>query len=308
MTVVAVLVAALLIAAAIALLATAPPQVTAAPPPPPAPPPRSRALVRRPAVVLVHGVCGFDALGLGRVRVDYFRGVAACLEAAGVDVVTARLPPLASVPARAAALAALLDALPHDRLSLIAHSMGGLDARWALADGAAADRVDALITLGTPHRGTPVADLLARLRPLAPAIDWLTTRRLAGFDREVPDRPGVRYACVVGATAERRRVHPLLRPSHAYLMSVAGPSDGLVPVSSQRRGEVLLELEVDHWAQVGWGGHDAGAALARAYGIATSTSVGASTLTTSAGSSSTRKPLAPPLMKILGSSAIDLSM
>ena len=221
----------------------------------------------RPAVVLVHGILGFDNLQLGPVRVEYFRGVAARLARAGVDVTVARLPMLGGVPERARELARLLEALPHDRLTLVAHSMGGLDARWALAEGdAAAKKIESLITIGTPHRGTPIADLFARAPvgvaravlgrvglPSA-AVDWLTTTRAERFNREVPDVAGVRYASIVTATADRARVHPLLRVSHAYLgrVSAGAASDGLVPEASQRWGNVVMEVEGDHWAQVGW--------------------------------------------------------
>ena len=243
-----------LIALALALAATWAWALTR-PAPPALPAPEAPAIIRResrPAVVLVHGILGFETLGLGPLRVDYFRGITAPLAAAGHDVVCARVPPLGSVPARAAALAAALDALPHDRVTVVAHSMGGLDARWAIAHGAA-PRVGALVTIGTPHRGTPVADLLARGLP-AEALRWLTTRRLAGFAREAPDHPDVRYACIVAATHDRARVHPLLRATHAYLARVAGRNDGLVPASSQVWGDVLADEDMDHWAQVGWGG------------------------------------------------------
>ncbi len=233
----------------------------------------------RPAVVLVHGILGFDAIGVGPLRIHYFRRVAARLQASGLDVVTVRLPPLAPVPVRAAALAQQLGALPHARVTLLAHSMGGLDARWAIAHEGIAARVERLITLGTPHRGTPIADLLARgpaerTRALlgriglaSGAVDWLTTWRAAQLNRDVVDAPDVRYASIVTATAERGRVHPLLRVSHGYLARCAGPSDGLVPASSQRWGQVLAEEERDHWAQVGWSGrHDAAALVLETIG------------------------------------------
>jgi len=235
------------------------------------------AIVRRagqPAVVLVHGICGFDRLALGPARIDYFRGVGARLAAAGLAPIPARVSPLAGVPARAAQLARMIEALPHDRVVVVAHSMGGLDARWALCREGIAPRVASLITIGTPHRGTPIADLLtrgaldrarsslARFGLASEALEWLTTWRLAELNPELPDVDGVRYASVVAATADRGRVHPLLRPPHAYLARVAGPSDGLVPRASQPWGEVLVEAELDHWAQVGWsGGHDAASLL-----------------------------------------------
>ncbi len=236
-----------------------------------------RARARRPGVVLVHGILGFDQVGLGPTRVDYFRGIAARLEAAGLDVITARTAPLGGVPVRAAQLARTIDELPHDRLVLIGHSMGGLDGRWALAREGISDRVAALLTIGTPHRGSPIADLLA-VRPLdrarramhrfglsSEALDWLTTRRLEMFNAEVGDVASVRYASVIVATANRARVHPLLRAPHAYLARKHGPSDGLVPRSSQLWGEILGEEEADHWAQMGWStAYDAAAMLLRA--------------------------------------------
>lgn len=226
------------------------------------------------AVVLVHGILGFGSIGFGRARIHYFRRVAHRLERRGVEVHVARLPPLGGTPARALALLAQLERVQSKRIVIVAHSLGGLDARWALARGSA-DRVRALVTIGTPHRGTPIADALSRgpaahlRRALArmglgsDGVDWLTTERLARFNAEVADVPGVRYASVVAATRDRRRVHPLLRITHAFLAS-HGPNDGLVTAASQAWGDVIAEADIDHWAQVGWsGGHDAAALVER---------------------------------------------
>ena len=268
---------ALWLVAAVALAVAAWPRrpLEAAPPQIEAPAIIRRA--QRPAVVLVHGLMGFDQLGVGPTRLDYFRGVAQAFEAAGLDVITARLAPLGGVPERAAQLVRAVEMQPHDRLVFIGHSMGGLDARWAIAREGLAARTAALVTIGTPHRGTPIADLLAsrpvhrarraiaRLGLSSDAIDWLTTARMEILNRELPDVPGVRYASVITATADRSRVHPLLRATHAYLARAHGPSDGLVPRSSQLWGEVVAEEEIDHWAQIGWSSsHDAGALLLRA--------------------------------------------
>ncbi|WP_254830838.1 esterase/lipase family protein [Haloglomus salinum] len=42
-------------------------------------------------------------------------------------------------------------------VDVIAHSMGGLDTRWAIEKEGAAAHVDDLVTLGSPHQGTYVA-------------------------------------------------------------------------------------------------------------------------------------------------------
>lgn len=216
-------------------------------------------------VVLVHGLFGFDRIGLPGARFDYFRGIARHLETLGCHAHAVRLPVAASVPDRARELVAAIDALPHPRIDLIAHSLGGLDARYALAHLGLARRVRSLVTVGTPHRGTPLADLALKgpldwarriieaLGMPLEALQWLGTDALARFNAEVPDVPGVRYACVVGGMHRADSVVPLgLIPAHAYLRRVAGPNDGLVPIASQYWGETLAEIEADHFAQIGW--------------------------------------------------------
>ncbi|HEY0989668.1 MAG TPA: alpha/beta fold hydrolase [Kofleriaceae bacterium] len=215
-------------------------------------------------VVLVHGLFGFDRIGVPGARFDYFRGIARHLESLGCHAHAVRLPAAASVPERARELVTAIDALPHDRIDLIAHSLGGLDARYALTHLGLAGRVRSLVTVGTPHRGTPLADLALRgpldwarriVRALGvpmEALEWLGTEALAEFNAKVVDAPGVRYACVVGGMRDEGNVPLALVPAPAYQRRVAGPNDGLVPISSQYWGETLAEIEADHFAQIGW--------------------------------------------------------
>jgi triacylglycerol lipase len=145
--------------------------------------------------------------------------------------------------------------------------MGGLDARYAISRLGLAAKVVSLTTIGTPHRGTPLADVGTELlgerlglRRLAGALRLgteafyaLTTARMAAFNAEVPDMRGVAYGSWVAAfEAHDRALHPLLLPGYLYLARREGPNDGLVPAASQRWGEVLGTVEADHWAQVGW--------------------------------------------------------
>ncbi len=216
-------------------------------------------------VILVHGLFGFDRIGVPGARFDYFRGIAKHLDSLGCHAHAVRLPMASSVPARAAQLVAAIEALPHDRIDLIAHSLGGLDARYALAKLGLAKRVRSLVTIGTPHRGSPIADLMLKgpldwPRRLAKtvglpvhALEWLSSESLARFNAEITDVPGVRYGCVVGGMRQATTPVPLpLIAAHAYLKKVSGANDGLVPLSSQYWGETLAEIEADHFAQVGW--------------------------------------------------------
>jgi triacylglycerol lipase len=225
-------------------------------------------------IVLVHGVLGFDELSLGGKRHEYFRGVEEHLRALGAEVHRPRLPPLASVAERAAALAAYVEALPARRVNVIAHSMGGIDARFAVARLGLAPKVASIITVGTPHRGTPLADVGSKLlagtgvRQVAKvlglvldAFDDLTSQRVAAL--ALADPRGVYCASVVARAPTQRGLNHLLLATHRYLRTTAGDNDGLVPTLSQAWGEVLCEIEADHWAQVGWGtGFDARALYA----------------------------------------------
>jgi triacylglycerol lipase len=108
--------------------------------------------------------------------------------------------------------------------------------------------------LGTPHRGTPVADFVDRAMSgvAGEGLRDLTTVRAAEFNDAVPDDESVFYGSVVGATSPVSR---LLAPTHEYLLMTAGANDGIVPASSQPWGIVFGEVEADHLAQIGWGRH-----------------------------------------------------
>jgi len=215
-------------------------------------------------VVLAHGLLGFDELRMGRMRTEYFRGVAERLEREGILVHRSRVSKTASIADRAKELAAFVLELPGRRVNLVAHSMGGLDARFALTHLGMSRKVASVTTVGTPHLGTPLADLGTRpgaktlwaaLRGLGMNVDAfhdLTTERMAEFNESTPDARGVLYASVVGAPGARREVMPILVPTYLWLGEWAGGNDGLVPAASQRWGEVVREIGADHFAQIGW--------------------------------------------------------
>lgn len=107
-------------------------------------------------IVLAHGYLGFGALG----PLHYFNDVASILKAAGAtQVVAPDVAPRGTLKDRSAQLAQVIDErFPNRKVHVIAHSMGGLDARFLIAGGAT--NIASLTTLGTPFRGTLVADIL----------------------------------------------------------------------------------------------------------------------------------------------------
>ena len=217
-------------------------------------PARHAPRLRHP-VVLAHGMFGFDEIAVAGRRHRYFRNIAEELVGPGLEFYRPRVAPAAPIAVRAASLVAILEQLPGERFNVIAHSMGGLDARFAITRLGLAGRVASLVTIGAPHQGTPLAHspfarMTARALRLV-ALGDLTPEAVERFNREVPDVEGVAYCSVVAAT-DLSQTNPLLWPTHLYLSSRAGPNDGIVPALSQRWGNVLCEVEADHWAQVGW--------------------------------------------------------
>lgn len=232
---------------------------------------RKRPTLLRFPVVLAHGILGFDELKLGPLKGQYFKGVEPRLTKLGARVYSFQVHPTAAVASRAGELARAIAALDAPRVNIVAHSMGGLDARFA-ASRLAPGRVASIVTIGTPHRGTPLADLGAGLWLVAPATRLLldkagfdvegffelTTRRMKQFNREVPDQPDIFYGSWLAKAPGLTALTPLLLPTWQLLRTKAGANDGLVPVASQRWGEICGRIEADHWAQIGWaGGFDA---------------------------------------------------
>jgi triacylglycerol lipase len=216
-------------------------------------------------VVLAHGLLGFDEITLAGARHEYFRGIPARLVADGAAVHRARVAKTAAIAARAEELAAFIRAIPERRVNVVAHSMGGLDARYAISRLGLGRKVASLTTIGTPHLGTPLADVGAGLAGRARLLEALagvgldvsafrdlTSARMAAFNAAVPDRRGVSYGSVVGVAPSLRDVNPLLLPTWLWLGERGGESDGVVPAASQRWGEVVRTIPADHWAQIGW--------------------------------------------------------
>ncbi|MDB4973141.1 MAG: Protein of unknown function hydrolase domain protein [Myxococcaceae bacterium] len=221
----------------------------------------------RHPILLAHGWFGFERIGMPQLGHDYFRGVRGRLEALGHRVHVARVSPIGSIGLRATQLARQVELLG-PRVNIIAHSMGGLDARLAIARHGLGPRVASLTTIGTPHQGTPLADMalalgdFRRLRRLLDTVGLnvdglydVSTLRMREFNRLVLDSPEVAYGSVVCAVnLSTLGVHAMLSPSHSYLLRKAGPNDGVVPALSQLWGEALGEVDADHWAQIGWSG------------------------------------------------------
>ncbi len=212
-----------------------------------------------PLFVFVHGFLGFVRFPLFPA-VAYFRGVEAALSRRGVRCLFPAVPKAGSVAQRATVLAAALAGTGDGPLVLIGHSMGGLDARYYAGKLDNARRVRAVVTVATPHRGTPVAEWalagqlpfpFSLVRRFRAALEDLTPAVCADRNEGLADRDDVLTLAYPAARPPQLMRWPLsgfarrIAPDH-------GDNDGLVSVASARWGEPLAPLAADHMEPIGW--------------------------------------------------------
>lgn len=213
-------------------------------------------------IVLAHGVLGAHIF-LGK---PYFNGVKKHLEDRfGANVMESDAKAIATVSVRSKELRKQIvdhfgDA-PGEKVIIIAHSMGGLDARLMLTDHPElALHVQSLTCIATPHHGSRVATLLNIANPLRlfggfgedlDAVNDLSEAGAKEIDAKCPDRPGIRYREVAGIGRNAK-------PHTANFFRITSPAldglnDGVVALSSAvPPGRTLLETApADHADLVG---------------------------------------------------------
>ncbi|KAI1372917.1 putative triacylglycerol lipase [Hypoxylon crocopeplum] len=225
-------------------------------------------------VVLAHGLLGFAELqvaGGWLPAIHYWRGITDALRANGVEVITAAVPPSGSIEQRAEKLAHGIAKVAQDKsVNIIAHSMGGLDARYMISHLQPKNvDVRSLVTVASPHRGSAFADYLFeeigqdRLPSIykfvegvgmdTGAFEQLTRRYMTeNFNPQTPDDPTVRYFSY-GAMTDRPPLFSPFRHSHRIITDLEGPNDGLVSVASSKWGSYKGTLVgVSHLDLINW--------------------------------------------------------
>jgi triacylglycerol lipase len=231
-------------------------------------------------IVLAHGIVGFEKI----LHISYFNGIKEHLEKKfQAKVITPAVHPIKGIKNRGKELKEkILQALgktntsptlnPNEKIHIIAHSLGGLDSRWLLSPNNPdniAEHVISLTTIGTPHTGSPIADLFYSLiygklsnliikkletktrekfkeTELLDSLKDLTTASLETFNKEFIDNPTIKYFCIAGC-GRNRSMTGLLRlnffktslffqPTYQYIKLIKKEeNDGLVTLSSAKR-------------------------------------------------------------------------
>ncbi|MBQ8942451.1 MAG: triacylglycerol lipase [Firmicutes bacterium] len=146
------------------------------------------------------------------------------------------------------------------KVNIIAHSKGGLDARYAISKLGLGEYTASLTTIGTPHRGSVIADLVKKLpkpifkiaeycinsmflrygdtRPdFGAAADDLTTAGTEQFNKNCPDFDGVYYQSYTSVLKGFFSDKILALPYMIMKAADSCENDGMVSVESAKWGE-----------------------------------------------------------------------
>jgi triacylglycerol lipase len=238
--------------------------------------------------LLVHGLLGFGTVS----GLSYFNGVRNYFDA-GCQFIEPQLDPLGTIDQRAKVLMeAIQNCVPAadlDRgkaLHIVAHSMGGLDARYLVSkNGLNRGSWIASITLiSTPNAGSRIADIVTRQKPIvklptfnpasllfptsntraqlsgyiaaafgspADAFKNLTTSFCDDFNMKYPDCGSLPVQSYTGISTPNETMTPILYVPWAILKSQFGDNDGLVPISSSKVNGAGIPVAADHIEEVG---------------------------------------------------------
>ncbi len=233
--------------------------------------------VRYP-VVLMHG---FGMLAALR-RNGHLHDEALNLRLHGAPAFAPNVAPYGTVSVRAGLWKERIERVLHEtraeRVNLIAHSMGGLDARYLISRLEMHEAVASLTTISTPHRGSPIAQFLLDQPEVFQSLvtdvcNWMgstafeetasdfytavTELRPAymeeHFNPGVPDHPSVTYRSYAGRAGKGAQsgINPLLILFNNLIYNREGENDGFVSVQSARWGEFRGVFEADHIKEVG---------------------------------------------------------
>lgn len=215
-------------------------------------------------ILLHHGFMDVINLRVGNRGFYSFKGIDQALTQRGYPILRSRVHPTSSIQHRAEQLKTqilthLENHPPKTKVLIVAHSMGGLDARYMISHLAMADRIAALLTVSTPHRGASYAEymlqhmtriqitrLLKLLHLDFAAVNDLTPESCARFNEKTIDDANIPYFSI-SAACERGCVPPWSRRAHRIITEHEGPNDGLVSVHSSTYANHLATWPVNHW-------------------------------------------------------------
>ncbi len=228
-------------------------------------------------ILLCHGYGAIASL----VKPSPLYDVALLLRSHNVLAFAPNIVPYAKIETRAKGWVKLIEELsesiPGGKVNIIAHSMGGLDIRYALSNLGIANRVASFTTVSTPHRGTSLAELTLKTPDairdkLGDFLDWMgdriyphtksdsvgsavqLTREYVTevFNPQTPnieDIPYYSYTSAVGKGTDQP-IRVIARYQNKHIFDLEGPNDGMVSVESAKWGEHIETSYLSHLEQM----------------------------------------------------------
>ncbi|MBK7138678.1 MAG: hypothetical protein IPH74_06510 [Bacteroidetes bacterium] len=173
----------------------------------------------------------------------------------------------------------ILEKTKKKKINIIAHSKGGIEARYMISKLEMGDKVASLTTIGSPHRGSGIADIVVGKIPLGRfaaarmvniyamimgdkqpdslrAVVQVTTEAMDLFNKDVIDHPNVYYQSYA-SHVNKEYPNFLWRSLAGFLFISDGKNDGLVSVESAKWGDFkgIIKTEeapsLNHADQVG---------------------------------------------------------
>lgn len=217
---------------------------------------KTKKQVTKYPILLIHGLNCRDERPF-----EYFGRIPSYLEGQGVKVYLGGQDATGTVQDNARFLEKRLQQILRkekcEKVNIIAHSKGGLEARYLISTLGMAPYVASLTTLSTPHYGSRTARkwcLRKRLVHLYSGISdfvWkrmgdekpnvekvvkeLTPAYMKVFNRKNPDSPLVYYQSY-GARLNKRGDDKLMRILRLFVFGMDGENDGLVAPESAQWG------------------------------------------------------------------------
>lgn len=167
------------------------------------------------------------------------------------------------------AIQKITDKSGYNKVNIIAHSKGGLDARYACTHLGMADKVASLTTINTPHKGCEFADwLLKKTSPkfintivsaynstlrrfgdknpdFLAAVQDLTAENCKILNDTTPDIESIYYQSTSSKINKPlRNIFPLCF-TNSFVKMFDGENDGLVSKKSAEWGEICINLKTN---------------------------------------------------------------
>lgn len=225
-------------------------------------------------IVLVHGMAIKDFPFF-----PAFRGIVDFLRQQGLTVYVTNQDGVGAIATNAAQIKAeilrILEKENCEKVNLIAHSKGGVDARYMISCLDMADRVASLTTLSTPHHGSGLSAKLLKMPPFLAKIiaffvdtffrlckdaspdilrlgNELTQDAMVEFNRSAPNMKDVYYQSF-SSTVPHKKAFLRFIPYQISRFCEQDDTDGMVSVTSSKWGNYRGSVgeSTDHFQMVG---------------------------------------------------------